>query len=205
MQIINSISSPSFINSVKNSNFTKITSVEEEFSRSLLNENTETSTKEYNISLPIEAIKEKINNLNDIKKFARDILVNGQAIFFDVPVEELDKSFEEFFLKLSKKESKNASGFLNPNQKFYTSSEKNSYLSKIDSQDINPLLLSEEEQKIYFNNLSKAMSNEFDKKGEFDKVLDILYFSKEGLDSENKVDILNKISEKIFFRDILPQ
>lgn len=197
MRITNDSLSHSFTNLVNHSKFTKTIEVKEEINTSIAKEDKTPSTKEYNIQLPLEAVKQTINNLNDIKKFAQDILVNGQAIFSNLSTEVLDKKFEDFFLKQREKEFQKASDFLNPNQKFYTQSDKDNYLKKIESQEINPLLLSEEDKKTYLDNLSKARSNKFDKKDEFDKVLDILYFSKKDLDSQSKVDILNKINEKV--------
>lgn len=141
-------------------------------------------------------IDNKLNTLNEIKSTLED------SSFFD-----FDKYIKDIPLSTKKEESNKAMEFLNPNQKFTSQAEKNEYLSKLESSNVNVLLLSKEDREIYLKNQEKALSNDFDKKNDFDSVLNDIYTLKSTFNSsrslssskskENDENLLEKVEEKL--------
>lgn len=127
-------------------------------------------------------IDEKINNLDEIKNT------------LDSKTFDFDEYLSHIPISTKKEEESRASEFLNPNQKFSSQTQKNEYLSKLESSNINILLLSKTDRETYFENFEKAISDTFEKENDFDSVINDVYTIKKSL--ENSTSITNNTSNK---------
>lgn len=179
-----------------------------------------TNSRTSSLLLPNNLVDKKLDILNSIKDALKnfsqiDILEQDKPSVTNIRiVEEKNLSISDFNKYINnipnsvkQEELNRARELLNPNQKFHTQEDKNKYLSKMDSLKINVALLPEEERRQYFTSAGKALSNDFDKKNDFDSSINNVYFAQKSLEStrsltnkntiNKQIEILDKINDKL--------
>ena len=170
------------------------------------------------ISLSANQIDNRLDALNEIKNSFVNNDINKMSAFgktASISIEvnkplsdiDIDKFIESIPLSTKQEELDKAKDFLNPNQKFYTQADKDSFLSRMHDANINLSLLSKEDRQVYLNNSSKAISAEFDKRNDFDSSINSVYFAKKELEAsssltnkksvDSQIKTLDKITEKL--------
>jgi len=119
---------------------------------------------------------------NDKLFLPKGILISDIKEVNTKPVFDVEDFFKNIPQNVKNLERESASQFLNPNQKFYSKGEQNSFLREMETSNINLLLLSPADQKIFMKNMAKAGFEKLDIKTEFDSVLDSVYSAKRVLE-----------------------
>ena len=130
---------------------------------------------------------EQFSTISENRKNDVSLLKNESSVLSIEEVKDLPEfNWNDYIKKIpphiKKAELENASYFLNPNQKFYSTSEQKAYLKRMDSAQVNVSLLPQNEHKLYFENFGKAILGTLDKKSEFDDSLNTLYGAKRVLE-----------------------
>jgi hypothetical protein len=143
----------------------------------------------------------------------------GMSTLQPLPMPEFDyeKYVENVPEEVKLAERRRAMEFLNPNQKFFSEADENSYKARFRDANINFSYLTDEEKQQLFENYPHHKSqannekalNGFDKRNDFDSTINNVYFAKKFLETSNpltdaqkketnrNIDILQEVNEKV--------
>lgn len=212
MKINNSLSNLNYDINLENNNKSEINKtnslvkvLKSEFYLDIKNDFTLRTSSGY---LDSKEINEKIDTLKNIKRLldekllpkydkplSMSIIDPNEMVVSKLSISEQKAGYLSSISDYEIKEERDKLiPFLNPNQKFVTREEKNSFISRFQSLDVNLSLLSREENRILHENISKAQKKDFDtfdKRNDFDTVISLVYFEKKKIESENSL-LLNR-------------